>query len=115
MPDQLDLSPLRAKLGTKPRMKYAQVRQAWPEIQQLRAEGHAVKDIWRLVCECGISIGYTRFAGYVRQLALERIAAGTPRPLSAPSTTGAADPLNAIREARRKPFFNPVPEEGLTR
>jgi len=51
----------------------------------------------------------------VRQLALERIAAGTPRPLSAPSTTGAADPLNAIREARRKPFFNPVPEEGLTR
>ena len=112
MPERLDLTPLQEHIGTKPRTKLGQVRQAWPEIQQLRDGDHKVKDIWRLVRECGIAIGYGHFAYCVRQLA-QGAAPGraTPRrPATVPAT---ADPLQGIRDRRPKPFFNPDPAERL--
>ena len=55
---QLDLNRLRSRRGEKPRTKAGQVRQAWPEIRELIAAGHSLKDIWKWVNEFGIEIGY---------------------------------------------------------
>jgi hypothetical protein len=44
--EQLNLSRLRARMREKPRTKAGQVRQAWPEIKDLFAAGHSLKDIW---------------------------------------------------------------------
>ena len=65
---QLDLNRLRARRGEKPRTKAGQVRQAWPEIRELIAAGHSLKDIWKWVNEIGIEIGYARLSHYVGQL-----------------------------------------------
>jgi len=65
---QLDLNRLRARRGEKPRTKAGQVRQAWPEIRELIAAGHSLKDIWKCVNEIGIEIGYARLSHYVGQL-----------------------------------------------
>ena len=65
---QLDLNRLRARRGEKPRTKAGQVRQAWPEIRELIAAGHSLKDIWKWVNEIGIEIGYARLSHYLGQL-----------------------------------------------
>lgn len=66
--DKLDLAKLRAHLREKPRTKAGQVRQAWPEIRQLLASGHSLKDICRWLNEIGLEIGYARLSDYVCQL-----------------------------------------------
>ena len=66
--DELDLTRLRALARKKPRTKAGQVRQAWPEIRQLLAEGHSLKDVWAWLGELGITIPYTRLSEYVNQL-----------------------------------------------
>ncbi|HEX4167499.1 MAG TPA: hypothetical protein VHZ55_18695 [Bryobacteraceae bacterium] len=66
--DKLDLAKLRTHLREKPRTKAGQVRQAWPEIKQLLASGHSLKDICRWLNEIGLEIGYARLSDYVCQL-----------------------------------------------
>jgi hypothetical protein len=65
---QLDLSRLRDRLREKPRTKAGQVRQAWPDIRNLLAAGHSLKDIWTWLNEIGLEIGYARLSHYIGQL-----------------------------------------------
>ena len=71
----LDLSRLRTRVGEKPRTKVGQVRQAWPEIKDLLAAGHSLKDIWAWLNEIGLEIGYARLSHYISQLRLRDQAA----------------------------------------
>ena len=66
--DKLDLAKLRAHVREKPRTKAGQVRQAWPDIKQLLASGHSLKDICLWLNEIGVQIGYARLSDYVCQL-----------------------------------------------
>ena len=65
---ELDFARLRALGRKKPRTKAGQVRQAWPEIRNLLAAGHSLKDICSWLSEIGIEIGYARLSDYVNQL-----------------------------------------------
>ena len=58
--EQLDLNRLRTRLRQKPRTKVGQVRQAWPDIRDLLAAGHTLKDIRVWLSEIGLEIGYAR-------------------------------------------------------
>src|SRR5689334_5402500 len=66
--DHLDLARLRTLARKKPRTKAGQVRQAWPEIRDLLAAGHTLKDVCAWLNECGIEIGYARLSDYVNQM-----------------------------------------------
>jgi hypothetical protein len=66
--DHLDLNRLRKRLREKPRTKAGQVRQAWPDIRDLLAAGHSLKDVWAWVNEIGLKIGYGRLSHYIGQL-----------------------------------------------
>jgi hypothetical protein len=66
--DRLDLSRLRTRVREKPRTKAGQVRQAWPDIRDLLAAGHSLKDIWVWLNEIGLEIGYARLSHYIGQL-----------------------------------------------
>ena len=72
--DKLDLTKLRAHVREKPRTKAGQVRQAWPDIKQLLASGHSLKDICLWLNEIGVQIGYARLSDYVCQLRRQEIA-----------------------------------------
>jgi hypothetical protein len=63
-----DYTRLRAHLLDKPRTKAGQVRQAWPEIKDLIAAGHSLKDIWSWLNEIGLEIGYARLSHYIGQM-----------------------------------------------
>jgi hypothetical protein len=65
---QLDLNRLRTRLREKPRTKAGQVRQAWPDIRDLLAAGHSLKDIRVWLNEIGLEIGYARLSHYIGQL-----------------------------------------------
>jgi hypothetical protein len=82
--DELDLARLRALARKKPRTKAGQVRQAWPEIRELLAAGHTLKDVCAWVNEIGIEIGYARLSDYVNQL---RRAQPDPRDLPSAAVT----------------------------
>ena len=66
--EPLDYTRLRARMREKPRTKAGQVRQAWPEIRNLAAAGHSLKDIWAWLNEIGLEIGYARLSHYVGQM-----------------------------------------------
>ncbi|MGA2594743.1 MAG: hypothetical protein ABSH32_33000 [Bryobacteraceae bacterium] len=66
--EQLDLNRLRKRLREKPRTKAGQVRQAWPDIRDLLAAGHTLKDVRIWLNEIGLEIEYTRLSHYVGQL-----------------------------------------------
>ena len=66
--EQLDLNRLRTRLREKPRTKVGQVRQAWPDIRDLLAAGHSLKDIRVWLNEIGLEIGYARLSDYVGRL-----------------------------------------------
>ena len=66
--EHLDLTRLRTRLREKPRTKVGQVRQAWPDIKDLLAAGHSLKDIWAWLNEIGLEIGYARLSHYIGQL-----------------------------------------------
>lgn len=68
MNEQLDLNRLRKRLREKPRTKAGQVRQAWPDIRDLLAAGHSLKDVWAWLNEIGLQIGYARLSDYIGQL-----------------------------------------------
>jgi hypothetical protein len=63
-----DYTRLRAHLLDKPRTKAGQVRQAWPEIKNLIAVGHSLKDICAWLNEIGLEIGYARLSHYIGQM-----------------------------------------------
>ena len=66
--EQPDYSQLRAHLLDNPRTKAGQVRQAWPEIRELLAAGHSLKDVCAWLNENGLEIGYARLSHYIGQL-----------------------------------------------
>jgi hypothetical protein len=66
--DELDLSALRAQARKKPQTKAGQIRQTWPEIRDLLATGHSLKDVWAWLKDIGIVIPYTRPSEYVNQM-----------------------------------------------
>ena len=66
--EQLDLNRLRTRVREKPRTKVGQVRQAWPDIRDLLAAGHSLKDVWAWLKEIGLEIGYARLSHYIGQL-----------------------------------------------
>ena len=112
--DELDLSRLRALARRKPRTKAGQVRQVWPEIRELLAAGHTLKDICAWLNEIGIEIGYARLSDYVNQLRRaqpdsreSRTAIQTPPPAPPPTTP---QTVGAIRTeeipAKRDPLAN---------
>jgi hypothetical protein len=75
---EIDFGRLRARVREKPRTKAGQVRQAWPEIKDLAAAGHSLKDIWAWLNESGISIGYARLSHYIGQLRKKEKASDGP-------------------------------------
>jgi hypothetical protein len=75
--EQPDYTRLRAHLLDKPRTKAGQVRQAWPEIKNLIAVGHSLKDICAWLNEIGLEIGYARLSHYIGQMR-ERDASQAP-------------------------------------
>jgi hypothetical protein len=75
---EIDFGRLRARVREKPRTKAGQVRQAWPEIRDLIAAGHSLKDIWAWLNESGISIGYARLSHYIGQLRRKEKEGGRP-------------------------------------
>ena len=129
---EIDFGRLRARVREKPRTKAGQVRQAWPEIKDLAAAGHSLKDIWAWLNESGISIGYARLSHYIGQLrkkekagdgpgrradadAALNMSAASTAPLLDPSSgqdqtseTGPnPDPLANVRvREERRPGFN---------
>ena len=76
--EHLDLSRLRTQVQDKPRTKAGQLRQAWPEIKDLLAAGHSLKNIWAGLNESGLKIGYARLSHYISQLRLRDQAAQAP-------------------------------------
>ena len=107
--DKLDLAKLRAHVREKPRTKAGQVRQAWPEIRQLLASGHSLKDICRWLNEIGLQIGYARLSDYVCQLrrregvTLTSMAAGPGgQPVTPDPASAAENPLAHILAREKK-------------
>jgi hypothetical protein len=134
----LDLNRLRMRLGERPRTKAGQVRQAWPDIRDLLAAGHSLKDIWIWLNEIGLEIGYARLSHYVGLLRLRDQAAQSPirdllRSLAPAATEQTppeqpairsrtlqdrtSDPLRNLREQRAKSKgfeYDPFPQKQLT-
>jgi hypothetical protein len=73
--EHLDLNRLRTRLREKPRTKAGQVRQAWPDIRDLLAAGHRLKDIWAWLNELGVDVGYTQLSHCISELRLRDQAA----------------------------------------
>jgi hypothetical protein len=135
--EQLDLDRLRKRVRDKPRTKAGQLRQAWPDIRDLLAAGHTLKDICAWLKESGLEIGYARLSQYIRLLRLREQAqppiqdllrglaappAGQPQQ-DQPScqdrlpSNGTSDPLRNLREQRAKKSgfgYDPFPQKGLT-
>lgn len=122
----LDLSRLRARLREKPRTKAGQVRQVWPDIRDLLAAGHTLKDIWTWLNDIGLQIGYARLSHYVGELKLRdqaaqaqfvtRVSTQTAAapyssarltPQSTPTRGRGPDPLaNIVERESKRPGFN---------
>ena len=118
--EELDLAALRAQGQKKPRTKAGQIRQAWPEIRDLLATGHSLKDVWAWLKEIGIVVPYTRLSEYVNQMRrrdADHVSAptvGTRRAADVPATEPRAhapasdlNPLeNVHRSEAERPGFN---------
>jgi hypothetical protein len=124
--DHLDLAALRALALKKPRTKAGQVRQAWPEIRQLLASGHKLKDVCAWLKEIGLDMQYTRLSEYVIQVRRQDAAAAVAHidapiaaahpardtaaptvPAQPPTTSPKRDPLaNFHRSEANRPGFH---------
>ena len=133
--EHLDLNRLRTRLREKPRTKAGQVRQAWPDIRDLLAAGHRLKDIWAWLNELGVDVGYTQLSHCISELRLrdqaalsqtqdlrrQRTPVESDKQTAAPEQPGqddpasqarplgntASDPLRNVREQRaRKQGFD---------
>jgi hypothetical protein len=100
---QLDLSQLRARLLEKPRTKAGQVRQMWPDIKNLLAAGHTLKDIWACLNEIGLQIGYARLSHYLGELRLRDQAAQAQFAASLATQTGTGHRTSATLICQRTP------------
>jgi hypothetical protein len=119
--DELDLAALRAQARKKPRTKAGQIRQAWPEIRDLLATGHSLKDVWAWLKDIGIVVPYTRLSEYVNQMrrrdadgvtstnvSTRRAAAdGPPTEAKTDVPASSRNPLeNVQRSEAQRPGFN---------
>ena len=139
--EQLNLGRLRARMREKPRTKAGQVRQAWPDIKDLFAAGHSLKDIWIWLNEIGIEIGYARLSHYIGQIRrreaaqmkpgaatkpVEELNTNIPQPSVEPTNgqpspeppppkrQGKLDPLaNVLEREQQRPGFNYNSEPDL--
>jgi len=105
--EELDLAALRAHAQKKPRTKAGQIRQAWPEIRDLLATGHSLKDVWAWLKEIGIVVPYTRLSEYVNQMRrrdadVSATSVGTLRGAEGP----AREPRTQAPAADRNPLEN---------
>ena len=116
---ELDFARLRALARKKPRTKAGQVRQAWPEIRQLLAAGHSLKDVWAWLGELGITIPYTRLSEYVNQLRRADLDGAQSRnavPIVVPETTPApTQEFVAAPRSQVKPSDKPDPLANIRR
>jgi hypothetical protein len=110
--DQLDLAALRALALKKPRTKAGQVRQAWPEIRQLLASGHKLKDVCAWLKEIGLDIQYNRLSEYVIQLR-RADAAPAVAPIAAAIPAAHPAPEAAAPTAPGEPPTNPPKRDPL--
>jgi hypothetical protein len=111
---ELDLARLRSLATKKPRTKAGQVRQAWPEIRNLLAVGHTLKDVCTWVNEIGIQISYTRLSDYVNQLRRaerENPDAGRLTATARPTTLLTSASVDSGRVEDRPGTHDPVPIE----
>ena len=122
---QLDLDRLRKRLREKPRTKAGQVRQAWPDIRDLLAAGHSLKDVWAWLEEIGLEIGYRGLSHYVGQLrrrdeatsqtaegseAATEVVTRTRPPVRSEAT--ASSPLTSRQGKGRDPLANVLERES---
>lgn len=107
--ESLDLNRLRIRLREKPRTKAGQVRQAWPDIRNLIAAGHSLRDIWMWLNEIGIEIGYARLSHYIGQLRRREEALVQTSQASKSESSERAAPGNA-----EMPSLAVTPEQGRT-
>jgi hypothetical protein len=99
-----------------------QVQQAWPEIRELIAAGHSLKDICAWVNEIGIEIGYARLSDYVGRLKRKELATPSSGPANASEQRShrisesnlrgeELDPLANLRaREQQSPGFNYSPD-----
>ena len=81
----------------------------WPDVRNLLAAGHSLKDIWTWLNEIGLEIGYARLSHYVSQLRLRDQAAQVQSaPRMVPQT--AVAPYSMVR-----PVPQPTPAGGQSR
>ena len=95
---QLDLDRLRKRLREKPRTKAGQVRQAWPDIRDLLAAGHRLKDVWAWLEEIGLEIGYRGLSHYVGQL--RRLDEATRSDIQPPAAEGSEAATEVVTRTR---------------
>lgn len=111
--EHLDLDRLRKRLRDKPRTKAGQVRQAWPDIRDLLAAGHSLKDIWAWLGEIGLVISYGRLSDYVGQLRRRDEAARLEiRQPNAEQSRAAPETLTQSRPPMRSETTAPPPTSG---
>jgi len=104
---QLDLCQLRARLLEKPRTKAGQLRQMWPDIKNLLAAGHTLKDIWTALNEIGLQIGYARLSHYIGELRLRDQAAQAQFAIRIATQTAAGHHRSATLMPQRTPTPGP--------
>jgi hypothetical protein len=85
------------------------VRQAWPEIRDLLAAGHTLKDICAWLNEIGIEIGYARLSDCVNQLRRAKTASSESRTVvqttpttMPPITPKTADTIRHEKKPRKR-------------
>lgn len=118
--DELDFAALRAQAQKKPRTKAGQIRQAWPEIRDLLATGHSLKDVWAWLKEIGIVVPYTRLSEYVNQMrrrdtdgapagisTRRSVSDGPPTEPSSKAPASTRNPLENVQKSEaQRPGFN---------
>ena len=117
--EQLDLNRLRTRLREKPRTKVGQVRQAWPDIRDLLAVGHSLKDIRVWLNEIGLEIGYARLSDYIGRLRRQDEAAQSEIRALKPGLHGTGAALvtetNPERQNRMAQVPQPIADDGRRR
>ena len=77
---------------------------AWPEIRQLLAAGHSLKDVCAWLNECGMEIGYARLSDYVNRLR---------RTQSAPPELASVTESGEAKATGTDPFVEPPKPERV--
>ena len=84
------------------------IRQAWPEIRDLLATGHSLKDVWAWLKDIGIEVPYTRLSEYVNQMRRRDADGVTATSVTTRGTVHRppADPRTDMPASTRNPLEN---------